>query len=336
MLKILNTDNKIEKPEIILTRIAIEEKNPKWYIYRYKNNRLERNVLNLSLVPKISDTNDKLFHCNGEEVKQQFKVFIQKLYEVAPEIDIKNMTAYLSNKLSIFCINYGRETGRLDALSLKLFAVEVLLLQDIFQQFKEIDDLATETTKSLATISEINDADAGQHMHRFGLYCKLMAEHSGMSKNEIKTIQLQSQLHDVGKIYIPQTILHKIGNLTQEEWEIVKMHTIYGARIIGDHPRMQMAKNIALTHHERWNGTGYPKGLKGEEIPLEGRIAALADTYDTLRMKRSYKGSYDHATACRIILEGDDRNSPDSFDPRLLLIFKQFHWQFNDIFEANP
>lgn len=335
LLKILNTDNKTEKPDMILTRVAIEEKHAKWYLYQYKDNKLEKNILNLTLIPKASDINARLFHCNGEEVKQQFKIFIHKLQEAAPEIDVRNMTAYLSNRLSIFCINYGRETGRLDALSLKLFAVDILLLQDIFQQFKEIDDLATDTIKSLATISEVNDEYAGQHMHRFGLYCKLMAEHSGMSINEIKTIEIQSQLHDVGKIYIPQAILHKIGKLTQEEWEVVKMHTIHGARIIGDHPRMKMAKNIALTHHELWNGTGYPNGLKGEEIPLEGRIAALADTYDTLRMIRSYKESYDHATACRIILEGDEHGSPDSFDPRLLLIFKQFHWQFNDIFEAN-
>lgn len=336
LLKILKTDNKIEKPEIILTRIAIEEKNPKWYIYQYKDNKLERNTLNMTLIPKISDSNIRLFHCNGEEVKQQFKFFSQKLYEAAPEIDIRNMTAYLSNRISIFCINYGRETGRLDALSLKLFAVEVLLLQDIIQQFKEVDDLAIETVKSLAITSEVNDEDAGQHMHRFGLYCKFIAEHYGMAANDIRTIQLQSQLHDVGKIYIPQSILRKISPLTSEEWEIVKMHTIHGARIIGDHPRMKMAKNIALTHHERWNGTGYPHGLHGEEIPLEGRIAALADTYDTLRMKRSYKDAYDHATACRIILEGDERSTPDAFDPDLLLIFRQFHWQFNDIFEANP
>lgn len=336
LLKILKTDNQIEKPEIVLIRIAIEEKNPKWYLYQYKDNKLERTILNLPLVPKASDIEARLFHCNGEEVKQQFKIFTQRLYEATPEIDIQNMTAYLSNKISIFCINYGRETGRLDALSLKLFAVNVLLLQDIMQQFKEVDDLATETVKSLSIASEVNDEDAGQHMHRFGLYCKLMAEHCNMSDVDIKTIQLQSQLHDVGKIYIPQAILRKIGKLTEEEWEVVKMHTIHGARIIGNHPRMKMARNIALTHHERWNGTGYPHGLKGEEIPIEGRIAALADTYDTLRMKRSYKDACDHAAACRAILEGDERSTHDAFDPDLLLIFRQFHWQFNDIFEANP
>ncbi|MDD3553656.1 MAG: HD domain-containing protein [Deltaproteobacteria bacterium] len=209
-------------------------------------------------------------------------------------------------------------------------------MQDITQQFQETDTLAIETVKSLAIVSEVNDEDAGQHIHRFGLYCKLLAEHCNMSSYDIKTIQLQSQLHDVGKIYIPQSILRKITPLTPEEWEIVKMHTIHGARIIGDHPRMKMARNIALTHHERWNGTGHPNGLKGEEIPIEGRIAGLADTYDTLRMKRSYKEAYDHATACRIILEGDGKSTPDAFDPNLLLLFKQFHWQFNDIFEANP
>lgn len=334
LLKIINTDNKSEKPTIILTRIAIED-HPKWYIYQYKHNNLERKNLNLTLVPKASDINAKLFHCNGEEVTKQFKILIEKLCDVVPEINIKNMTAYISNRISIFCLNYGRETGRLDALILKLFVVEILLLQDIIQQFREMDSFAAETVKSLSMASEVNDEDTGQHMHRFGLYCKFLAEYIGMPFNDVKTIQLQSQLHDVGKIYIPQVILRKIGKLTQEEFEIVKMHTIHGARIIGNHPRMKIAKNIALTHHERWNGTGYPNGLKGEAIPLEGRIAALADIYDTLRMKRPYKEAYDHATACRIILEGDERSTPDAFDPNLLLIFKQFHWKFNDIFEAN-
>lgn len=336
LLKIFTTNKATERPEIILTRVALNEKHPRWYIYQYKDDKLEGNILNLTLIPKTHDENAKLFHCNGKEVEQQFKLFMQKLNEVAPNISIRNMTAYLSNRISIFCINYGRDTGRLDALTLKLFAVAVLLLQDITQQFQETDTLAIETVKSLAIVSEVNDEDAGQHIHRFGLYCKLLAEHCNMSSYDIKTIQLQSQLHDVGKIYIPQSILRKITPLTPEEWEIVKMHTIHGARIIGDHPRMKMARNIALTHHERWNGTGHPNGLKGEEIPIEGRIAGLADTYDTLRMKRSYKEAYDHATACRIILEGDGKSTPDAFDPNLLLLFKQFHWQFNDIFEANP
>jgi HD-GYP domain-containing protein (c-di-GMP phosphodiesterase class II) len=113
----------------------------------------------------------------------------------------------------------------------------------------------------------------------------------------------------------------------------VKKHTLFGAKILGDHVRFTMAREIVLTHHERWDGSGYPYGLRGEQIPLPGRIIAIADQYDSLRNPRAYKPAYDHETACRIIVEGDGRTMPHHFDPRVMSVFMETTSQFEEIYE---
>jgi HD-GYP domain-containing protein (c-di-GMP phosphodiesterase class II) len=114
----------------------------------------------------------------------------------------------------------------------------------------------------------------------------------------------------------------------------MQKHTLYGAKILGDHPRLRMAKNVALTHHEKWDGSGYPFGLKGEAIPLEGRIIGVADQYDALRSKRLYKPAFDHETTCKILLEGWERTSPSHFDPAVLRAFKAIAERFAEIYEG--
>lgn len=114
---------------------------------------------------------------------------------------------------------------------------------------------------------------------------------------------------------------------------MMKQHTIYGAKILGDHPRLSMAASIALTRHERWDGGGYPGGLKGEVIPNEGMIMGIADQYDALRNKRVYKPPIDHETAYRIIVEGDGKTMPYHFNPKALKAFKETSSQFEEIYE---
>ena len=186
---------------------------------------------------------------------------------------------------------------------------------------------------SLARAAEANDEDTGNHILRLSEYCVAIAEEMKLGTSFVSRIRIHSTLHDVGKVHIPQEILKKPGTLTIEEFARMKKHPIFGVDIVGHHPMLKMSRTIAGSHHERWDGTGYPFGVKGENIPLEARIIFLADQYDALRSKRCYKPAFDHATTCRIILEGDGRTEPAHFDPLVLDAFRRCATKLDKIFE---
>jgi len=143
-----------------------------------------------------------------------------------------------------------------------------------------------------------------------------------------------SPMHDIGKIGIPDHILLKPGILTPDEWQIMKAHTSMGAKILGNSKsaHLQMGAEIALSHHERWDGGGYPDGRWGDAIPLTARIMHVCDIYDALRSKRPYKAAFDHLKALDIITHGDGRTQPEHFDPAILAAFQKAHAAFEGIF----
>lgn len=200
-----------------------------------------------------------------------------------------------------------------------------------------LDAADEDSARHLAVAAEFRDTETGAHNTRIGVYAGILAEALGWSEEQRRQIELAAPLHDVGKIGIPDRILMKSGRLSDEEFDTIKGHCAIGHRIlsVSHQPTMKCAAEIALCHHERWNGGGYPNDLKGDAIPINARIVAICDVYDALRSQRPYKLALAHEEVVRIILEGDDRTRPDHYDPQLLELFRQNAHRFDDVFNQS-
>ncbi len=202
-------------------------------------------------------------------------------------------------------------------LALFVFATRMMKAQEAAR------DVSTETSlellERLALASEFRDDVTAAHSSRIGQYCALVAEELGVPPEEREILRYAASLHDIGKIAIPDRILQKPGPLTPEEREQMQKHVLFGADLLlgGHHPIMNAAYNIALTHHEAWNGRGYPNGLSAAQIPLCGRIVALCDTFDALISERPYKEAWPVDEAVIEIL----RLSGQRFDPVVVNAF---------------
>jgi len=188
------------------------------------------------------------------------------------------------------------------------------------------------TAEALARAAEVMDEETGNHLVRINYYSRKLAELLDLGNQFVDNIKILAQLHDVGKLFIDRGVLRKPGKLTEVETEEFKKHTHYGAKIIGNHPRLAMAREIALGHHERWDGGGYPNGLSEEEIPLPARIVIVVDIFDALVSKRAYKEAFSYQRAKETMTDGDEKlKARGCFDPKIFHKFLENYDCFTDI-----
>ena len=264
--------------------------------------------------------------------------------EFVPDDDLNTQLRAAKSQLALYAKDLNELLDRERKKSRKLAAANKQMqayAQDLKsayhaerQKTPEIEKAYADTVVRLTLASRYKDEETGTHIQRLSHYSKALGLYVGLSEDEAQLIFDAAPMHDVGKVSIPDMIMQKRGPLDEQEWEIVKRHPVFGANLLAGSPSqlLETARVIALTHHERWDGTGYPQGLKEEGIPLGGRMVMLVDTYDALRSRRPYKPAFSHTKVCDIMLHGDDRTRPTHFDPQLLDAFREIHEQFDVIF----
>jgi putative two-component system response regulator len=200
----------------------------------------------------------------------------------------------------------------------------------VLERTRELRDTQIEITNRLVQAAEYHDHQTSRHITRMAHYCVILGREHGMRERELTLFFHASAMHDIGKLGISDVILHKKGTLTPDEFEEMKQHTLIGADLLygSDNELMNMAHLIALTHHEKWDGTGFPLGLREEEIPFSGRIAALCDVFDALSSKRPYKDAWPLSEAKKVIIEQKGIH----FDPYLVELFLDNYSKIEEVY----
>jgi response regulator RpfG family c-di-GMP phosphodiesterase len=222
---------------------------------------------------------------------------------------------------SLLYVTFHHELSDLDKQLLEIYAANVAITYENLLMRDDIQETQKELVYMLGEAVEQRSKETGAHVKRVAQISQLLASAYGLPEQEAELIKLASPLHDVGKVGIPDSILNKPGKHTAEEWEIMQTHAMIGEEILAksDKRILQLGSIIAGQHHEKWDGNGYPRGLKGEDIHIAGRITALADVFDALGSKRCYKEAWPIEKIIDLIKE----QSGQQFDPKLVQLFEE-------------
>lgn len=332
----INISQVVDKPEIIYVETLQEgiEKLRGYqgnFLFSYTgmiegiitNNFLEKDIKIAGML------NEEVGICMGfdrknEELAQVFRSIMESF-----SVD-KTIVDQEANKNILFERNY-KLIAKIAIPTIMFIIILISLIIKSEKNRKKAEGLSEILVKTMESINQLDEEEAGDHAQRLALYSELMAKECSTDKNFVENIRKFTSLHDIGKVVVPREILNKPGKLTEAEFEKVKQHTDIGYKLAQKLGVGKIAENLVRFHHEKWNGKGYPLGLSEEKIPLEGRIVALADTYDNLRQDKVYRKGFSHEKSLEIILE----ESGKSFDPKLVEIFIKNHKRFEKIFEEN-
>ena len=308
------------------------------WVYFQENGQVRYRVLpggvEQSSIEPVFMGKNLVYHNLGEDefARMAAEPLWSKLEVKAPAA---TLVAYRSDQVAVLAMDFGKKVGLYDTQVLSALVGTIhFFLRTISSQVQEVERAFLYTISALARAAESHDEDTGNHIMRVNRYAELLGRALGCDDNFVHVLGYSAQMHDVGKLHVHPDILKKPGRLNAEEWTEVKKHTIYGLHILGDDPRLAMAREVAVSHHERWDGKGYPYGLAGEDIPLSGRITMIADVYDALRSLRPYKPPFNHEQTLAIITKGDGRLEPSYFDPRVLEAFGDLHAEFQGVWGA--
>jgi response regulator RpfG family c-di-GMP phosphodiesterase len=254
----------------------------------------------------VQYSTDTRFTDLPEIVSQRFTQVLEK--RAAQHFDDAYVlyTAAKNGGCNLLYLKHARELGNMDRQLLEIYTQSVAITFDNINLQEELRETQKELVYTLADAVEARSKDSGAHVKRVALTSELLARLYGLPESQIVLIKTASPLHDIGKAAIPDTILHKPGKLDADEWTLMQQHAQFGLDILqrSNRPLMKLGAEIALSHHERWDGTGYPNGLAGTAIPVAGRITALTDVFDALGSRRSFKEPWSDEMVTDAIRQG--------------------------------
>lgn len=350
IIKVLAVDD--QEFNLDLIELAFME-NPDVQIKRAENGQealdvlrddFEYRVILLDLAMPIMDGFTTLTHLKAHPIWSQIPVIVVTANSEEKHRALRSGASDFLSKpidveeLKLRTLNYAKIKEYQDTLSDMNHHLE----EKVYQRTQELEEALSfakkteyEISARLGKASEYRDMETGMHIKRMSHYSAKLAELYGLADDEVELVLYASPLHDIGKVAIPDQILLKPGRFTPEEFEIMKLHATLGGKMLeseGNYPVIEAGRIIALQHHEKIDGTGYPRGLSGEEIHIYARIVSIADVFDALSSERVYKKAFSIKQTLEIIQEG----SGDHFDPKLVKLFIDNLDEFLKIKEAFP